>query len=48
VLLNGFYSGKKYPEHLRRIRFKDPASGKTQGQVRNTEILILRLRSGPE
>ena len=29
VMLNGFYSGKKYPEHLRRIRFKDPASGKT-------------------
>jgi hypothetical protein len=30
VLLNGFYSGKKYPEHLRRIRFKDPASGKSK------------------
>ena len=28
VMLNGFYSAKKYPEHLRRIRFKDPESGK--------------------
>ncbi len=29
VMLNGFYSAKAYPEHLRRIRFKDPASGKS-------------------
>ena len=29
VMLNGFYAAKDYPEHLRRIRFKDPASGKT-------------------
>jgi len=29
VRLNGFYSAKAYPEHLRRIRFKDPESGKT-------------------
>jgi len=28
VMLNGYYSAKKYPEHLRRIRFKDPESGK--------------------
>jgi hypothetical protein len=28
VMLNGFYSAKNYPEHLRRIRFKDPESGK--------------------
>ncbi len=28
-MLNGHYSAKKYPEHLRRVRFKDPASGKT-------------------
>jgi hypothetical protein len=27
VMLNGHYSAKKYPEHLRRIRFKDPESG---------------------
>ena len=29
VMLNGYYSSRKYPEHLRRIRFKDPESGKT-------------------
>jgi len=29
VMLNGFYSAKNYPEHLRRIRFKDLESGKT-------------------
>jgi hypothetical protein len=29
VMLNGYYSAKRYPEHLRRIRFKDPESGKT-------------------
>ena len=29
VALSGFYSQKKYPRHLRRIRFKDPESGKT-------------------
>lgn len=29
VMLNGYYSAKNYPEHLRRIRFKDPESGKT-------------------
>jgi len=29
VALNGFYSARNYPGHLRRIRFKDPDSGKT-------------------
>jgi transposase len=29
VMLNGHYSAKRYPEHLRRIRFKDPETGKT-------------------
>jgi hypothetical protein len=29
IVFNGFYSAKNYPEHLRRIRFKDPESGKT-------------------
>ena len=29
VMLNGYYSAKNYPERLRRIRFKDPESGKT-------------------
>ncbi len=28
VMLNGRRTGPKYPEHLRRIRFKDPDSGK--------------------
>lgn len=29
VMLNGFYSSQEYPMHLRRIRYKDPESGKT-------------------
>ena len=29
IALNGFYVAKDYPEHLRRIRFQDPDSGKT-------------------
>jgi hypothetical protein len=29
IALNGFYSRQHYPDHLRRIRFKDPESGKT-------------------
>ena len=29
IMLEGFYSHKGYPEKLRRIRFKDPESGKT-------------------
>jgi IS4 transposase len=29
IALNGFYVSKDYPEHIRRIRFKDPESGKT-------------------
>ena len=29
IALNGFSISKDYPEHLRRIRFKDPKSGKT-------------------
>jgi len=29
VSCNGFYSARNYPEHLRRIRFKDLESGKT-------------------
>lgn len=28
VALNGHYSGQDYPEQLRRIRFKDPTTGK--------------------
>ena len=29
IALNGFYVSKDYPQHLRRIRFKDPQTGKT-------------------
>ena len=29
IALNGYYSSREYPTHLRRIRFKDPESGKT-------------------
>ena len=29
IALNGYYIARYYPEHLRRIRFKDPESGKT-------------------
>ena len=29
IVFNGFYAAKNYPEHLRRVRFKDPESGKT-------------------
>jgi hypothetical protein len=29
INMNGFYVSQGYPEHLRRIRFKDPDTGKT-------------------
>lgn len=29
VALNGHYSARDYPEHMRRVRFKDPMTGKT-------------------
>ena len=29
IALNGYHSRRDYPAHLRRIRFKDPESGKT-------------------
>jgi len=29
IRLKGFYISKDYPEHLRRIRYKDPETGKT-------------------
>ena len=29
ISLNGFYASQHYSQHLRRVRFKDPASGKT-------------------
>jgi hypothetical protein len=39
VMLNGFYSAKAYPEHLRRVRFKDLESGKTLVFLTNNTIL---------
>jgi len=39
VTLNGFYSAKAYPEHLRRVRFKDPESGKTLVFLTNNTVL---------
>ena len=39
VMLNGYYSARKYPEQLRRIRFKDPESGKTLVFLTNNTAL---------
>jgi hypothetical protein len=39
VMLNGFYSAKHYPEHLRRIRFTDRASGQTLVFLTNNTVL---------
>jgi Domain of unknown function (DUF4372)/Transposase DDE domain len=39
VMLNGYYSAKAYPEHLRRIRFKDPDTGKTLVFLTNNTAL---------
>jgi len=39
IALNGFYSTQHYPEHLRRIRFKDPESGKTLVFLTNNTTL---------
>jgi hypothetical protein len=39
VMLNGFYSAKAYPEHLRRVRFKDPESAKTLVFLTNNRVL---------
>jgi hypothetical protein len=39
IALNGFYAAKAYPEHLRRIRFKDPDTGKTLVFLTNNTVL---------
>jgi hypothetical protein len=39
VMLNGHYSSRKYPEHLRRVRFKDAESGKTLIFLTNNSAL---------
>ena len=39
IVLNGFYASTDYPEHLRRIRFKVPESGKTLVFLTNNTAL---------
>ena len=39
VALVGYYSSRDYPTHLRRIRFKDPESGKTLVFLTNNFVL---------
>jgi len=39
VMLNGFYSARAYPDHLRRVRFKDPSTGKQLTFLTNNTIL---------
>ena len=39
IRLNGFYVSQDYPEHLRRIRYKDPVSGKTPVFLTNNTTL---------
>ena len=39
ITLNGFYVSKKYPEHLRRIRYQDAKTGKTLVFLTNNTAL---------
>jgi hypothetical protein len=39
IALNGYYISKDYPEYMRRIRFKDPESGKTLVFLTNNTTL---------
>ncbi len=39
VMLNGDNSARRYPEHLRRVRFKDPDTGKTLVFLTNNTAL---------
>ncbi len=39
IRLNGFYASRDYPEHLRRIRFKNPDTGKTLVFLTNNTTL---------
>ena len=39
IILKGFYKTKEFPEHLRRIRYKEPDTGKTlMFQTNNTAL----------
>jgi hypothetical protein len=39
IALDGFYTQKDYPQHLRRIRFKEPETGKTLVFLTNNFLL---------
>jgi IS4 transposase len=39
IAMNGFYVAKSYPEQLRRIRFKDPETGKSLVFLTNNAAL---------
>ena len=39
IVMNGYYISKDYPEQLRRIRFKDPETGKTLVFLTNNTVL---------
>jgi IS4 transposase len=39
IMLDGFYTSKHYPEQLRRVRFKDPETGKTLVFLTNNTAL---------
>ncbi len=39
IRLNGFYASRNYPEHLRRIRYKDAKTGKTLVFLTNNTAL---------
>lgn len=39
ITMNGFYAAQDYPEHLRRIRFRDPETGKTLIFLTNNTVL---------
>jgi len=39
IMLNGFYTSKHYPEHLRRCRFNDPETSKTLVFLTNNTTL---------
>ena len=42
IAINDFYAAKDYPEHLRRIRFKDPDSGRTLAFLTEASVCVLR------
>ena len=39
IAMNGYYVAKDYPEHLRRVRFKDPKTGKNLVFLTNNTAL---------